>query len=108
MEIYEYQPQVLHAKLIIVDDAVYAGSSNLDQRSLRINYEMMIRFADREMAAEARDIFAESLVHCRRVEWRAWCESRTFWQRLKSRVAYFLLVQIDPYLAGRQWRALPD
>ncbi len=30
VEIYEYQPQILHAKLIIIDDIVYAGSSNLD------------------------------------------------------------------------------
>ena len=46
VEIYEYQPQILHAKLIIVDGIVYTGSSNLDVRSLRINYELMIRFAD--------------------------------------------------------------
>ena len=35
VEIHEYEPQILHAKLIIVDDAVYIGSSNLDQRSLQ-------------------------------------------------------------------------
>ena len=56
VEIYEYQPQILHAKLIIVDGAVYTGSSNLDTRSLRINYELMIRFDDVAMAASgARD-----------------------------------------------------
>jgi cardiolipin synthase len=48
VEIYEYQPQILHAKLILVDDVVYVGSSNLDQRSLRINYELMIRFQNPE------------------------------------------------------------
>jgi cardiolipin synthase len=108
MEIAEYQPQVLHAKLIIVDDVVYVGSSNLDQRSLRINYELMVRFQNREMAEQARAIFAGALTHCRRVEWKGWSRSRTFWQRLKQRLAYFLLVRIDPYLAWRQWRALPD
>ncbi|HTA95811.1 MAG TPA: phospholipase D-like domain-containing protein, partial [Verrucomicrobiae bacterium] len=44
IEIYEYQPQILHAKMIIVDDIVYLGSANLDTRSLHINYELMIRF----------------------------------------------------------------
>jgi cardiolipin synthase len=34
IEIFEYQPQILHAKLIIADELVYAGSANLDARSL--------------------------------------------------------------------------
>src|SRR6185436_1809917 len=29
VEIYEYQPQILHTKLIIVDQIVYVGSANL-------------------------------------------------------------------------------
>ena len=60
VQIYEYQPQILHAKLIIVDDAVYVGSANLDPRSLNINYELMIRFERREMAEQARAIFART------------------------------------------------
>ena len=55
VEIYEYQPQILHAKLFIVDDAVYPGSSNLDTRSLQINYELMIRFAEGNRGRGARD-----------------------------------------------------
>lgn len=40
-------PSMLHAKLVIVDDAVaLAGSLNLDQRSLFLNYEMMVAFYD--------------------------------------------------------------
>lgn len=108
VEIYEYEPQVLHAKLIIVDDVVYIGSSNLDQRSLQINYELMIRFRSTEIAAQARDIFASSLRHCRRIELEEWRKSRSLWQKFKQRLAYWLLVRIDPYLARRQWRALPD
>src|ERR1043166_273983 len=30
IEIFEYQPQILHAKLIVIDGIVYAGSANLD------------------------------------------------------------------------------
>lgn len=107
VEIYEYQPQILHAKLFLVDDAVYVGSSNLDTRSLQINYELMIRFAGGEIAAEAREIFANTLQRCWRVTWEEWRKSRTFWQRLKQRWACFLLNRIDPYVARRQWRGLP-
>jgi cardiolipin synthase A/B len=107
VEIYEYQPQILHAKLIIVDEAVYTGSSNLDVRSLRINYELMIRFAGAGTVAMAREIFDDVLKNCRRVTIEDWRRSRTFWQKLKQRWAYFLLNRLDPYLARRQWRALP-
>ncbi len=108
VQINEYQPQVLHAKLIIVDDIVYVGSANLDPRSLDINYELMIRFENQELAAQARAIFAGSLAHCRRITSDDWRESRTIWRRLKQRWAYWLLVRIDPYLARRQWQELPD
>jgi cardiolipin synthase len=108
VEIYEYEPQILHSKLFIVDNAVYVGSANLDPRSLSINYELMIRFENPQMVAEARVIFGEVLQHCRRIEPAAWRCSRTLWQRLKQRWAYFLLARIDPYIARQQWRSLPD
>ena len=106
--IHEYRPQVLHAKLIIADDIVYVGSANLDPRSLDINYELMIRFDQKVMAEQARVIFAGTLAHCRVITREEWRASRTLWRRLKQRWAYWLLVRIDPYLARRQWQALPD
>ena len=108
VEIYEYQPQILHAKLVFVDGAVYTVSSNLDTRSLRINYELMIRFEDAALSARADDIFGDILKNCRRITIEDWRHSQTFGQRLKQRWAYFLLNRIDPYVARRQWRALPD
>jgi cardiolipin synthase A/B len=108
VKIYEYEPQILHAKLMIVDDAVYAGSANLDPRSLSINYELMIRFDNRAMTDQARALFEATLRHCRPVQSEAWAKSRTIWRRFKQRWAYWLLVRIDPYLARRQWQALPD
>lgn len=108
VQIQEYQPQILHAKLIIADDIVYVGSANLDPRSLDINYELMIRFENRDMAAQARAIVARALAHCRPITRQEWRKSRTIWRRLKQRWAYWLVVRIDPFLARRQWRALPD
>jgi len=108
VQIHEYQPQILHAKLIIADDIVYVGSANLDPRSLDINYELMIRFDHQAIAEQACAIFAGSLTHCRQITKEEWHQSRTIWRRLKQRWAYWLLVRIDPYLARRQWRALPD
>lgn len=42
-------PDMLHAKLVLVDDTLaLAGSANLDSRSLFLNYEMMVAFHKRE------------------------------------------------------------
>ena len=108
VELYEYQPQILHAKLIIIDDVVYVGSANLDQRSLNINYELMIRLQKPEIAEQARAVFANTLRHCRGITFEEWRKSGTLWRRIKQKWAYFLLVRIDPYIAKRQWKRLRD
>lgn len=106
VEIYEYQPQILHAKLIIVDDVVYIGSANLDSRSLHINYELLVRLTNSRLVGEARAIFAQNLALSRRIEWSNWRKSHTFWDRWKGRWAYFILAKMDPWIAHRQWRGL--
>jgi len=108
VEIYEYQPQILHAKLYIIDDVVYVGSANLDQRSLNINYELMIRFTGPEVAAQAREVFKSALANCVRVTTENWNASRSLWSRIKQRLAYWVLVRLDPSIARRQWQRLPD
>lgn len=108
ISIFEYKPQILHAKLFLVDDVVYVGSCNLDPRSLSINYELMLRFEDPQMTREAREIFEDVQRHCRTLRLEEWRKSRTLWERFKSRWAHFILTRIDPYIARRQWRALPD
>ena len=99
VEIYEYQPQILHAKLILLDDIVYAGSSNLDPRSLHINYELMLRFENQELAGGARAVFDGKLVHSQKTELGVWRKARTWWRKLRQRWAYFLLVRVDPFIA---------
>jgi len=108
IEIYEYQPQILHAKLFIIDDTVYVGSSNLDHRSLNINYELLVRFEGKDFADRARMVFKGQLGHSRRITIEEWRKSRSLWQRIKQHWAYFLLARIDPYIARRQWRELQD
>ncbi|MEI8288440.1 MAG: phosphatidylserine/phosphatidylglycerophosphate/cardiolipin synthase family protein [Verrucomicrobiota bacterium] len=105
VEIYEYQPQILHAKLIISDGITYAGSSNLDIRSLNLNYELMLRFEDREVTAGAHGIFEKMLKHSRRIE-PGWFKTQSWWQRWQYRWAHFLVARIDPLVALRQFGAV--
>jgi cardiolipin synthase len=101
IEIWEYQPQVLHAKLIVVDDLVFVGSSNLDPRSLRINFEIMLRIHDAALAAAARRQFEADLAERAVPITRDWLQhQRSGWQRLKQRLAYWLFVRFDAELAA--------
>ncbi len=106
VEIYEYQPQILHTKLVIVDAIVYAGSSNLDTRSLNINYELLVRLQDARLGAEARDIFNQHLSGSQQVHRMIWRKSRTLWNKLRERLAFLFFARFDPYVAWRQWRAM--
>jgi cardiolipin synthase len=71
----------------------------LDQRSLKINYELLVRFENAAMAAEAAELFNRTKAHSQHITLESWRESRSLWQRLKQRWAYFLLVRMDPRIA---------
>jgi cardiolipin synthase len=83
VEIYEYQPQILHAKMFLIDDIVYVGSSNLDSRSLNINYELMLRVPEQRLATEGREIFSRRPRRGRRRPEA--CRSGTHWSRRTGR-----------------------
>lgn len=104
--IHEYQPQILHAKIVIIDDVLYAGSCNLDRRSLQINHELLLRLEWPELAADARAWFEAALQHAPAVDPPQWRAARTLWQRLRSRFAYQLLGRLDPLLARRGFRSI--
>ena len=101
VEIYEYQPQILHAKLCLVDKKVFAGSSNLDIRSFKMNYELMIQFSDHATVNGAQKIFAAALKNSRRIELETFRQSQTLWQHWKNHWAHFLVARIDPLVALR-------
>jgi cardiolipin synthase len=105
VEIYEYVPQILHAKLMIVNEnIIYAGSANLDVRGLRLNYELSLRVENQRLAAEAGDIFKADLAHCRRIELTEWMKTRHWWRRLLDHGAYWLHAHFDPFVASHSWR----
>lgn len=106
VRIWEYQPQILHTKLAIVDGVVFAGTSNLDARSFAINYELMVRLRDARLVAEAREIFAADLHHSDEITLAEWKKSRTWLNRLHGACARFLVTKIDPWIARRQMRRL--
>ena len=107
VRIWEYQPQVLHAKLALIDGTVFAGTSNLDARSLGINYELMVRLPDPVLAEEAAQSFSADLAQSREITLADWRSSRTWLTRIRGAWARFLLTKVDPWIARRQVRDVP-
>lgn len=62
VEIYEYQPTMIHSKLLIVDGRFTSiGSANFDNRSLHLNDEANLNVLDESFAAEQTRIFEADL-----------------------------------------------
>lgn len=70
--IFEYRPQKLHMKLIVIDDITYVGSANFDKRSLFINLELMLRVEDAAFAREARALAGRLIASSRHVDARTY------------------------------------
>lgn len=73
-QVHFYQPRMLHAKLLLIDDsAAAAGTANVDARSLFLNYEVMtIFYSHSEIAAVGayvRALLPECSQQIKRVGW---------------------------------------
>lgn len=53
VRIFRYRPGFLHQKVVLIDSVAAAvGSANLDNRSFRLNFEIIVLTIDHEFAAE--------------------------------------------------------
>jgi len=78
----------------------------MDKRSLLVNYELLVRVKNEELARYGRNVFENTLKHCTRITPADWRASRTIWSRLKEQWAYFVLSKLDPYLTQLQLEVL--
>jgi cardiolipin synthase len=106
VRIFEYQPQILHAKLVLIDDVAWVGSANLDRRSLHINYELLLRFEWPELVADARRWYAQALAAAAPLDQAQWKARSGPLRRVLSFLAYWLLARVDPLLARRGFRTV--
>ena len=73
IKVYLYQPGMLHAKAMIIDDdLVTAGSTNFDFRSFENNFECNLFIHDPEINSRMRDIFYSDLKECKKVLKEKW------------------------------------
>ena len=90
VRVYRYRTGFLHQKVwLIDDDYAIVGTTNLDNRSFRLNFEVSLlardqRFAQQVEAMLVRDFAASRLLRAREFSDRPW------WFRLAVRCAYLM------------------
>jgi len=94
VKIFEYQPRMLHAKMILCDDWVSIGSSNLDRWSFRWNLEANQEIADADFANTAAAVFAADFAVSRALSRRYW-RQRAWLDRLRETIAGVLDRELD-------------
>jgi cardiolipin synthase len=68
VHIYRYTPGFLHQKVVLVDDEISAiGSANLDNRSFRLNFEIMLLTVDASFAKEVETMLEQDFAESRQV-----------------------------------------
>lgn len=73
IKIYLYEPGMLHAKTLTVDDDfVSVGSTNFDFRSFEHNFEGNLLFYDNETNERFRDLFFSDLKQCTKLTEAIW------------------------------------
>ncbi|MBA2114948.1 cardiolipin synthase [Bremerella alba] len=79
---YRYQPGFLHQKVLLVDDEMAAvGTANLDNRSFRLNFEIMVAVVGSHFAQSVEAMLLEDFKHCREVDPQE-IQKRSFWFQL--------------------------
>jgi cardiolipin synthase len=102
VEIHEYTPSFLHAKVAVVDDAwATVGSSNIDPYSLLLAREANVAVIDRAFAAELRADLERAIAESAVPVHAPALESRPWWRRFAYRIAY-ALVRAATYAATRR------
>jgi cardiolipin synthase A/B len=90
IEIHHYQGGLLHAKTVTMDrDMALVGSTNMDQRSFFLNFEVTLFIYDDDFASVLRFLQTDYLARSQRVyldEWR----KRSSWAVLRDNTAQLL------------------
>ena len=66
--IYRYQPGFMHQKVVLVDNHYAAvGTANLDNRSMRLNFEIIAINTSESFVSRVDAMLTEDLSHCRKM-----------------------------------------
>jgi cardiolipin synthase A/B len=85
VKIYEYEPNMLHAKVVLVDDTwVSHGSTNMDERSFFLNDEMNVSVSDRHLAQQVENFLLDSFAKSALISLENW-QNRSFLEKVRGK-----------------------
>ena len=94
VQVFEYQPTMLHCKLMVVDRQwVTVGSANFDNRSFRLNDEANLNVFSASMAAQQTHVFESDLSQSTKLTWQSW-RRRSLWRRAREAVSLLFEEQL--------------
>jgi cardiolipin synthase len=94
VEIYEYEPTMLHCKMLIFDHhMVSVGSTNFDMRSFELNDEASLNVYDPGFAQRMTEVFEADLKNSTRYDYHRW-ERRS----LAAKIAEIVVIPIKSQL----------
>lgn len=86
VRIFEFQPRILHAKMVLCDDWVSIGSSNLDRWNFKWNLEANQEIGDAEFAGHVAAVFESDFRQSLELSRRHWSQ-RAWLDRVRERIA---------------------
>jgi cardiolipin synthase len=87
VRVFRYEKGFLHQKVLVVDDYFSGvGTANLDNRSMRLNFEVIAVVLCEDFAKQVEAMLEVDFAHCREVGASDY-SSRPWWFRLGVRVA---------------------
>jgi len=87
--IFEYLPSILHAKILILDDWISVGSSNLNHRSLLHDLEVDVNVRLKASKQLLEKQFLEDVSNSREVQLHNW-KKRPLYQRIIGRLLLYV------------------
>ena len=92
--IFQYEPTMLHCKMLIFDGAVVSvGSTNFDIRSFELNDEASLNIYDHDVAAEMTAVFEADLSKAKQYSIGDW-NTRSLWTRVQETVLRIVRSQL--------------
>ncbi len=93
-EIYEYQPTMIHCKVMVIDETrTSVGSANFDDRSFRLNDEANLNVFSADLAREQIRLIEQDMALSKRMVLRRWVK-RAITRRFYERLALLLRSQL--------------
>ncbi|KWA13673.1 cardiolipin synthase [Burkholderia territorii] len=87
VKVFRYRPGFLHQKVVLIDRVAAAiGSANLDNRSFRLNFEIMVLTVDRAFADEVEAMLDADFAQAYEVDANEYRHSPA-WRRIAMHVA---------------------